>query len=257
MPSGIFAMKISNIQYRDPQPLGQNTDEISPPPTERLSGSQFRFYEQNVNMIIRPNAFGQSLNTFFIKRVLYQHPFHLQTHVNLAFQPLCIKFQVTFKWSKLVKLLHFSGRRSFFRPIVLKQRLPHLSASYRTQRTLNLRSGPGAHPTGWDTEVCCGNGLLGSKVIFTWNSPGLLQEKKNVVLKHGWKPPYCVSPWLKTAGRCFTASSRALHGTNQLDREWWDNQVNTDMPRRYTRLPETLCSLLLLFFFFKSQTMIT
>lgn len=26
--------------------------------------------------------------------------------------------------------------------------------------------GPGAHPTGWDTEVCCGNGLLGSKVIF-------------------------------------------------------------------------------------------
>lgn len=91
-------------------------------------------------MIIRPNAFGQSLHTFFIKHVLYQHPFHLQTHVNLAFQPLCIKFQVTFKRSKLVKLLHFSGRRSFFRPIVLKQRLPNLSASYRTQRTLNLRS---------------------------------------------------------------------------------------------------------------------
>lgn len=83
----------------------------------------------------------------------------------------------------------------------------------------------------------------------TFNTLG--QEKKKCGSwrmdgNHCTVPP----PWLKTAVPCSTASSRTLHGTNQSSRKWRDHQVDTDMPGRYTRLPEALCSLLLFFFFF-------
>lgn len=65
------------------------------------------------------------------------------------------------------------------------------------------------------------------------------QEKnRKWVLKHRWKPLYYYfTRWLKTGVRCFTTSSRTPHSTNQLNRKCRDNQVYTDMPGRYTRLP--------------------
>lgn len=68
------------------------------------------------------------------------------------------------------------------------------------------------------------------------------QEKKKIKTKRGhWSTDgnheIILPDDLKLQDTILTTSSCAPHSTNQLNRKCWDNQVYTDMPGRYTRLP--------------------
>lgn len=165
-------------------------------------------------------------------------------------------FQFTSEWSKLVKRFHFRGRSHPFG--LLCENGAYGSGCYLwggaipiTCAQVHSQSEHGHESEAWSLLTPLDE--TSRFVLLTGYSEGnsfhfkltfnmSFQEKKKIKTKRGhWSTDgnhKIISPDdLKLQDTILTTSSCAPHSTNQLNRKCWDNQVYTDMPGRYTRLP--------------------
>ena len=165
-------------------------------------------------------------------------------------------FQFTSEWSKLVKRLHFGGSSSF-RPNVWKWSLwiwelmdlggaiPITCAQVHSQSEHGHESKAWSLLTPLDETsrfVLLTGYYEGNSSHFKLTFNMSFQEKKKIKTKRGhWSTDgnreIILPDDLKLQDTILTTSSCAPHSTSQLNRKCWDNQVYTDMPGRYTRLP--------------------